>query len=568
MRGASEADVIRRLDNLLNDWGGVGSYGRNDQLSHRFITDELSGLEAMGVVTPIIFMAVAAFLLNMVMTRVIAMQREQIAALKAFGYYNLEVGWHYCKMVCLIVTLGVVSGTVCGVWMGHGLASMYAKFFKFPLFYFEFDMRTSVLTAGLSMIAALLGTANSLHTASRLPPAEAMRPAPPGKYRKSFLEHFGVQKLLPQTWRMILRQLRRQPVKAAFSTLGIAAAVGVLVLGQFSYDAFEFLVDFQFRQVQRQDLWVNLIEPTSIDVVNNFHSMKGVREVESFRGLSVRLNHGSRSHRTSIMGLGEQRHIYRVVNQAGVDQELTDHGLIVSETLIDKLQMQVGDQVIVEVLEGKRPTVTARVMGTVDDLSGTNVYATRSLVNRIAREGPRITGVWMTVDAEYLDRVYRKLKETPYVVGVNAREATIESFHKTVAESQLQMQAFVVGFAIVIAAGVVYNTARITLSERDRELATMRVLGFTHAEVSVVLLGELAILTLAAIPLGLGFGYGMAWLTTVSLQTDLFRFPLIIRPATFAWATIVVLTAAIMSGWLVRRRLYHLDLFAVLKGRE
>ena len=314
MRGANEADVIRRLDNLLDNWGGVGSYGREDQMSHRFITDEMAGLRAMGLVTPIIFMSVAAFLLNMVMTRVIAMQREQIAALKAFGYYNLEVAWHYSKMVGVIVATGVVSGTALGVWMGQGLATMYAAFFKFPLFYFDFDLRTAVITAVLCAAAALLGTLNSLRAAARLPPAEAMRPAPPGRYKPWILEHFGLKRMLPQTWRMIVRQLGRQPLKALFSIMGIAAAVGILVLGNFSNDALDFLIDYQFRQVQRQDLWVNLIEPTSIDVVNNFRSMKGVRKVEAFRGLAVRLKYGPRAERTSIMGLGDKREVYRVVN--------------------------------------------------------------------------------------------------------------------------------------------------------------------------------------------------------------------------------------------------------------
>jgi len=511
MRGANEADVIRRLDNLLDDWGGIGSYGRDDQLSHSFIADELDGLKAMGFVAPIIFMVVAAFLVNMVMTRVIAMQREQIAALKAFGYYNLEVGWHYCKMVSFIVGIGVISGTLLGVWMGQGLAAMYAKFFKFPLFYFEFNLRTAIITAVLSAAAALIGTLNSLRSAIDLPPAEAMRPAPPGKYTQSFLERNGLQNWLPQTWRMILRQFRRQPIKALLSTMGIAAAVGVLVLGSFSNDALDFLIDFQFRQAQRQDLWVNLIEPTSVDVIHDFQHIKGVRQVEAFRGLSVRLNHGPRSKRTSIMGLGDHRKIFRVVNQAGVDQELSNDGLVMSESLADSLELKMGDEVLVEVLEGKRPVTTLKVTGTIDDLSGSNVYVPLGMVNRIAQEGPKISGAWMTVDNEYIDHVYYQLKETPYVVGVNAKEATIESFNKTIAESQLQMQMFVYGFAIVIAAGVVYNTARITLSERDRELATMRVLGFTLNEISVVLLGELAILTLAAIPIGLAFGYGMAW---------------------------------------------------------
>ncbi|WP_145944263.1 FtsX-like permease family protein [Fuerstiella marisgermanici] len=568
MRGASEDDVIRRLDNLLDDWGGVGSYGRDEHMSHRFITDELAGLEAMGLVTPIIFMAVAAFLLNMVMTRVIAMQREQIAALKAFGYYNLEVGWHYCKMVTLIVVAGVVAGTLFGVWMGHGMAALYAAFFKFPIFYFQFDLQTAVITAVLSVAAALVGTLNSLRAASQLPPAEAMRPAPPGKFSKTIIERMGLQRLLSPAWRMIIRQLHRQPLKAVFSVLGISAAVGILVLGNFMNDAMDFLIDFQFRQVQRQDLQVSLFEPTGIDVVNDFQHITGVRQVEAFRGLAVRLRNGARSHRTAIQGMGKTRQLYRVVNQNGVDQDLSRDGLVVSDALARKLNSRVGDSVVVEVLEGERPVTSARIVGTIDDLSGLNAFASRDFVNRITREGPRITGAWMTVDAEHLDDVYASLKETPYVVGVNSKEATIDSFTSTVADSQLQMQSFVIGFAIVIAAGVVYNTARITLSERDRELATMRVLGFTHAEVSVVLLGELALLTLAAIPVGLAFGYAMVWLTTTSLATDLFRIPLVISTGTFAQAAIIVLLAAFASGWMVRRRLYHLDLFAVLKGKE
>ena len=179
-----------------------------------------------------------------------------------------------------------------------------------------------------------------------------------------------------------------------------------------------------------------------------------------------------------------------------------------------------------------------------------------------------ISGAWLSADRRHLDDLYVQLKETPHVVGVSVKSASIEGFLETIGENQLRMQAFVIGFAIVIAAGVVYNTARIALSERDRELATMRVLGFTTGEISVVLLGELAVLTLAAIPVGLVMGYGLAWLSAQSIHTDLFRIPLVIYPSTYGMAAIVVLVSAVISGIIVRRRLEYLDLFAVLKGQE
>lgn len=568
LRDANEDDVIRRLDNLLNDWGGIGSFGRKDQMSNRFTSDEIDQLRAMGLVTPIIFMSVAAFLLNIVMTRVIDMQRSQVAALKAFGYHNRELGLHYLKFVAFIVVVGVVLGTVFGVWMGHGLTQMYTRFFHFPMFQFVFDWQTTLLTAFVCTVAAFAGTFRSLWLAVRLPPAEAMRPKSPGDFRPTILDRLGLQRWLPQTWRMILRQIRRRPLKTAFSVFGIAMAAGVVVLGNYATDALDFIVDFQFRQAQRQDLWVNLLEASPSDAAYDLHHLPSVMRVETFRGLPVRMHSGSRSRRMSIMGLESDRQIYRVMSQAAEEPSLSDDGIVVSRKLAELMRVNVGDWVTLDVLEGKRPTVQVRVVGTVDDLSGTNAFALRPFVNRIAQEGSLVSGAWLSVDPRHLDDLYAQLKATPRVVGVTANAASIQSFLDTVGENQAQMQSFVIGFAIVIAGGVVYNTARISWSERDRELATMRVLGFTKAEISVVLLGELALLTINAIPIGLIMGYGMAWLASRSIHTDLFRIPLVIYPATYGRAAMIVLLAAVMSGFVVRRKLDRLDLFAVLKGQE
>lgn len=568
MHGANEDEVIRRLDNLLHDWGGVGSYGRSDQISHRFISDEINQLKAMGFVTPVIFMLVAAFLLNIVMTRTIEMQREQIAALKAFGYYNGEVSWHFLKFVGLIVCVGVIGGSGFGIWMGRGLTRLYTHFLHFPVFRFDFDWITTLLTAAVCAVAALFGTYGSLQAASRLPPAEAMRPKSPGVFSPSIIERLGLQRWMPQSWRMILRHIRRRPLKSAFSVFGIAMAVGVVVLGNYGRDALDFIVDFQFQEVQRQDLWVNLAEAAPAETVNDFRHMPGVLRVETFRGVPVRFRHGSRSKRTSVMGMEDRREIFQVMAERGDQPDLTNDGLLLSLKLAEILDVTAGDTVTVEVLEGKRPIKTAKIVGTVDDLSGLNAYALMPFVNDLAQDSRRISGAWLTVDRHHVDDLYVQLKETPHVVGVSVKDASIGAFMDTIGENQVQMQAFVIGFAIVIASGVVYNTARISLSERDRDLATMRVLGFTTGEISVVLLGELAVLTIAALPVGMLLGYGMAWLSSLSIHSDVFRIPLVVFPATYAKAAIVVLSSAFASGIIVRRRLGKLDLFAVLKGQE
>lgn len=568
MHGASEADVIRRLDLIADRWGSVGAYGRDDQMSHRFVSDEIAQLRAMGLVTPVIFMAVAGFLLNMVMARVIATQRVQIAALKAFGYRNREIGLHYARLVGAIVATGVLLGTGMGWRMGEGLTVLYTEFYKFPLFHFELDLQSTLLAAAFCLVSGILATWRALRSAVRLPPAEAMRPEPPGIFRRSVFERVGLLALLPQTGRMVVRQLQRRPLKALLSVAGIASAAAILVLGNYARDALDYLLEFQFRTVQRQDLWVNLVEETTIDVKTAFAHLPGVTRVETFRALPVRLRSGPRSRLVSVLGMESDRELYRILDESGREAALTDDGLILSDILGGLLDVQPGDTVTVEVLDGTRRVTTARVRGLVGDFSGTNAYALRPYVNRLAGEGPLVTGAWLSVDQDRLDTLYTELKHTPRVVGVAAREASIRSFMETVADNQLRIQSFVIGFACVIAAGVVYNTARIILSERDRELATLRVLGFTRGEVSAILLGELAVLTLAAIPPGLLMGYGMSWLTSLSLQTEMYRIPLIISPKTYVLAVVVVLASATVSGLVVRRRLDRLDLFAVLKGQE
>jgi putative ABC transport system permease protein len=155
------------------------------------------------------------------------------------------------------------------------------------------------------------------------------------------------------------------------------------------------------------------------------------------------------------------------------------------------------------------------------------------------------------------------------VPSVTIKRAGLESFRDTVAENLLRMRVFNVIFASVIAAGVVYNCARVALAERSRELATLRVIGFTRAEISFILLGELAVVTATAIPLGLAIGYGMAFmLINNAYDTEMFRIPLIVGRQTYGFAATVTTAAAVASALIVRRGLDRLDLIAVLKSKE
>ncbi|HXE79526.1 MAG TPA: FtsX-like permease family protein [Vicinamibacterales bacterium] len=566
--GANERDVIVRLDTLLKPYGAFGAIPRALQTSHWYIDNELRQLQTVGLVIPIVFLGVAAFLLNVVLTRIVSVQREQIAALKALGYTKRELGLHYMQWGLVIALTGAVLGTAFGAWLGSSMTSIYNDFFRFPQLLYELPPSLVVVGALVSVVAALLGASAAVTRAVRLPPAEAMRPEPPASYRETLLERIGLKRWLPQVGRMVLRNLSRQPVRALTSIVGVSLATAMLVLGTFILDAIDVLLDSQFFVIQRQDLTVSFVEPVSGRALHELKRLPGVLDVEPTRAVAARMRHGPRWRHVTIQGIVQRPRLQRVVDAGRGPLELPSSGLVLSTKLAELLEAEPGDRILVEVLEGRRPIVEVPVNGLVEEYMGTAAYMQLEALHDLMREGPSLSGAALQVDAREAASLYERLKRTPRVAGVSLKRSTIESFEKTMDETMHIMVFFNVLFAGVIAFGVVYNTARISLSERSRELASLRVLGFTRAEISTILLGELGVVTVVAIPAGLVLGYLSAGLLIAAFNTELFRFPLVISPATYAYAALAVLAATALSAAVVRRRLDHLDLVAVLKTKE
>ena len=568
MPKASEPEVMRRLDEVLEKYGGLGSYTKEEQTSNKFVSNELKQLGTMAYITPSIFLAVAAFLLNVVLSRLISTQREQIAALKAFGYSQLEVGWHYLKLTLALVVIGVSLGVLIGSSLGRMVTYMYTDFFHFPEFNYFLDLSVIFRAMMVSGIASMIGTLAAVRRAMKLPPAEAMRPETPASYRPTVAERLGLQWMFSQPARMIMRHLERQPVKSFMSCLGIALAVSVLILGNFVEDSVGYVINFQFFQTQRQDLTVAFVEPVSPRAYHEMNQLPGVQYVETYRSVPIRLRNGHHDRKLGIMGLHKEQRLFRLMDSNEKPVELPEEGLVLSAKLAEVMEIEVGDVVRVEVLEGNRPVLDVVVSGLVYDFGDLAIYMEIDALHRLMQEGDSISGAFLSVDEERIDDLYTTLKNTPRVATVNIKSAALISFRKTLAENLLRMKFFNVLFASVIAFGVVYNSARISLSERSRELATLRVIGFTRGEISVILLGELAVLTAIAIPMGLFLGYCFSLFMVEAMATEIARFPLVISSSTYAFAVVVILVASLFSGLIVRRRLDHLDLVAVLKSRE
>jgi putative ABC transport system permease protein len=568
MPSANLAEVMRRIDGVLDPWGNVGCYGRDEQMSAKYVDDEIRQLRGTGLIVPIVFLLVAAFLLNIILSRQIQTQREQIAALKAFGYSNWQVGWHYFKLIAVIVGVSGILGTAVGAWMGHGLTQLYTNFYRFPLFQFQLDIRSSIVASSLSLLAASIGGFGALSAAVHLPPAEAMRPEAPAKFSRSLLEKLGLGRFFSRTARMVIRQLERRPLKSAFSCIGISLGTSVMVVGGFMSDALDYLIDFQFRLSQRDDVMVVFHEQQPQRVQHELRQLPGVMRVEPFRSLPVRMVNGPVSRRLSIMGIAPERHLLLLFDADEREQAVPDTGLLLSEIVANVLNLSIGDWVEIQVLEGQRPTRKVMVTGLIRDFGGMNAYMKMDNIHQLMMQPPLASGARITVDPLKEETLYDTLKQIPGISGVSVRKASIQSFIDTVAENQLMIQTFNIIFACIIASGVVYNTARISLAERSRELATLRVLGFTVGECSAILLGELAVLTSVAIPLGLLLGNFLTWLTTLGLQTEMYRIPYVVSSATWIQASVVVILATTASSLIVLRRIRQLDMIAVLKSPE
>ena len=566
--GALVEDVIDWMDLHLNRYGGGGAYARADQSSHNLITQELDQLAAMAFMLPLIILAVAAFLLNIVVSRLISLQREQIAILKAFGYSRLAVGMHYIKLILLVALAGAVVGTGLGIWMGGAMAEFYLEYFKFP--YLNYNLQWSIILTAVVLTAgaALAGTIVAVNRALRLPPAEAMKPAPPQKFRRTVVERLGLEKFFDQPSRIILRNLERQWIKATLTVVGISSSCAILIMGLFWGDVFDYVVRVQYGIAQREDFTVTFIEPTSFSAVHELKSLPGVQYVEPFRSVPVRLRHAYRSYDTGIEGIAPESYLRRVINANLQPITIPPEGLILTKNLAEILNVKPGDEVIVEVKEGRRYERKIPVVSLTEQYLGSGAYMNLTATNRLTGEGNAISGAFLMINEQYEDELITALQDRPQVASIVSQVRTIESFMETSAEILLVFTFILSLFAGVIALGVVYNSVRISLSERERELASMRVLGFKRSEVAYILLGEMAILVMLAIPLGFGIGTFLSKLSIESLQTDMYQFPFVLGSSTFSLAATIILLSAFISALLVRRRLNNLDLVGVLKTRE
>ena len=566
--GARPEPVIEAIDWQLARYGGLGAHDRQDVISHRMLSEEIAQLQVTSVVLPALFMGVSAFLLSVLMGRIVTTQRQQIAVIKAFGYHNGELAMHYALLTLLIVAIGVALGGGLGWWASDAMARLYAEYFRFPETVTRIQPRVIALGLLVSLLAAGLGTWRAVMAAIRLAPAEAMRPPPPPVFSSGWLDRSRWGRWLAQSTRIALRNLLRHPLKSGLTALGVGLSGALLLLGSYQFGAVSHVIDLQYRLVMTMDTHVRFTDPTPLRVREELAALPGVLAIETYRQAPVRLSHGHFSERSVILGLDPGGPLRGLIDRQQQPISLPEEGLFMTRFLADQLGLQVGDQVEVEWLEGAQGQVVVPLAGLFDEPFGVSSYMARASLNALLREGPTVSGAWLLTDPLERDALQQHLWQAPRVASIGRIGAAEDGISDYLEDTVLSLMAVLLLLAGSIAFALVYNNARIAFAERMRELATLRVLGFGRWQVAWVLVAEVVVLTLLAVPLGFAFGTLFAWLLSLAFSMDMLRVPFHITPFSFAFSAAGVMAAASLSVLMIARRLYQLDMVSSLKSVE
>jgi putative ABC transport system permease protein len=566
--GASTAAVLQDVDRILAPYGGRAAYARADQPSNNFLDAELKELSTSATILPPIFLVIAAALVHMVVSRLVEAEREQIGLLKAFGYSNWQAALPYLRLTAVIGLVGSAAGGLIGGGLGVAIVGLYREYFRFPVLEVTFHWPAFAAAAGIATAAAMAGSAMAVRGAAALSPAVAMQPVRPAAYRAGLLDRLAPASGVDQASRMIVRHIERFPGRALLTTAGLASSLALLIGTQFLFDSLDRVVDLTYYQTQRWTESVGFEDARGIAAMADVGHLPGVIAGEPVRTVTARLRAAGREKLTRLVGVEPDAAFYRPLDDRGRRLPFKASGLVVSVALANRLGLHAGDPVWVEVIDGRAPAALLPITGLADDYSGFAAYMDRRALNRLMGEGDVVSGAQMLVAADLRPAFYRAVEAIPRIIGASSRDETVAAWRQAMAKAFQTTITFYVGFAAAIAFGVAYNTMRVSLSERSRDLATLHVLGFGHGECAYILAGELVVLALVAVPLGIVGGQALAHGLVAAYSRDEVRLPAVVTARSYGAAIAAYLAAVALGGVLVVRRIWGLNLVTVLKTRD
>lgn len=558
----------QKLDTILERYGNIQAYDRSQQRSHIYVNGEINEQRTLAIIMPVIFLSVAIFILNIILSRLIAMHRAQIATLKALGYSSIKLLIHYFQLVTLILLIGIIPALLVGTYLGQVYASMYEDFFRFPKIDFKLSITTVYLTLMVGFIPGWISAAGSLLKVFSLQPAEALRPLGPPSFQRNLIDRLGLLNRLTSYSKMICRSLLMRPFRLVLSVLGIAISLAIIINGLFFNDVIDDMLNRQFADMRREDLSVRLDHPQSLRVFAELQSIPGVLMTEGERSVPVTLRFKNFKKDISLLGRLMNTQLNRVIDQNGNIITPRPGGILLSRYFEKEFGVKAGDVITLKQLEEKQIQFEVPVHGFVDDMMGQQAYALKSNIHQWLKEMPVSDTIHLKIDSSLAEKIYIALKQRPEIVGVSVRKLMLQGIIDVMAKIMSTFTFVLYLFALAISGAVIFNSARISFSERGWELASLRILGYDTKSTFEILFLEIGIQVLLALPLGLLLGYGLSFLMTQMIDNESFMFPMIVNPTTYATSVMALILILFISGIFLYQKVNSLDFSEALKSRE
>ena len=568
--GADEKEIIERVKSILNPYGNLTSYPRKKQLSNAVLQGELDGLRTAAIFMPAIFLVIAAVIQFVILGRAIRAQRLQIGVMKALGYSNWQIMFNYTGYALAVGFFGAALGILLGLLLASAMSEVYANFFNLPGTIGGVNIKAIVYGLALSLGVSLISGLTASRAVAAVNPAESMRPEPPkGSGGAVFERWTWLWSRLSAVWKMSLRTVSRKRGRAAVTVVGIVFAVGLLVMSLFTNDAVNYMIDRQFNHEQRYDLLVRFVSPVREGELLNISRLGGVIKVEPLFEIPVKAHFNGRSEDDLLTALRPGTTLKTITGDGDQSLELPDKGTLVSERTANKLGLRVGDMIEVETILGTGPSHREylKVVGINKQLVGASSFISLAQADEIMRESQLVSGAMLKVETGRSKQLEKELSDMTGVSSISSPQKELDNFNKNL-DSMIYSISIMVLFAVLLGFAMVYNSSVISFTERRREFASLRVVGFTTSEVSGLLLKENIIQSMTGVVLGLPFGRLMTEWYIKATSTDLYTIPVVIYPKTYLFSALGGILFIALAHLLTVRGVGKLDLVDVLKDRE
>jgi len=568
--GADIDAAVKSINTILEPYGSLMDFPRQDQSSHAVLDAKLDGIESVSGFMPALFLLVAAAIQFVLISRMVKTQRIQIGILKAIGYNNSQIIAHFSTYTLIVGILGASMGVGLGIALSSYFSSMFAMYFNLPATLGTVNLQviinSIVLALGVSLLAGL--------TASRgvvsISPAESMRPTPPASSRRSMLEAWTwLWNKLDTSWKMVFRTISRNHLRLMITLMGVAVAVGLLFLSLVAQDSVNYLMMHHFTDEISYDYMLQFEKPVKNYELLSISNIDGVQQTEGFFALPVEIHFNGKSTDDLLQGQSSSSTLKLPAAENGSSLNIPEEGIIISQKTAAELGVNVGDTVnaATALAIGPKHTADLRITAINHQLFGSEAYASIEQVNRIMQESSLVSGAMLLVNANKIEALETELAEIPGIASIQSRQDEIDnvtSYMDTVT-STIGSMLF---FATLLGFVIIFNSVLLSFNERKRELISLLAVGFTHQEISWLLFKETIPQAVLGILVGIPAGRLLVIMYFNSLDFDMWTMPLIIDPSSLITAALGGIAFVLMGQWFANRSIKDLDIVELLKNTD